>query len=166
MKNHNSIISFLMLFVFFISSVSAQTMHIKQKGGGNISYDVNTLSSMTFSTGNMNIVKADKSIDVYALASLQFVNFADFNTAIQTINANKNGLSVFPNPVMDILNIKNIPSDGSMVVITSIEGKLILSKKLNTLQNTGIDVSQLPQGFYLCKLYNGANMFTTKFLKQ
>ena len=166
MKNHYSIISLTILFVFFISSLSAQTMYINKKGGENKSYDVNNVSKMTFSTGNMNIVKTDKSIDIYALSSLQFVNFGDFNTAVQAINGFNNKLIVFPNPVNDMLNIKNISSNGSTLVITSLEGKQILTKNLNAIGNANVDVSQLPQGFYLCKLYDGTNVLTTKFLKQ
>ena len=165
MKRYYSIISLAMLSIFLISSVSAQTMYIKQKGGENISYDVNIVSKMTFSTGNMNVVKADKSTDIYALTSLQFVNFGELNTAVQTINSFNSELIVFPNPVIDRLNIKNISTNGSTLTITSLVGKQILTKKLNTIGNASIDVSQLPQGFYVCKLFDGTSVLTTKFTK-
>jgi len=152
--------------VFFVSSVSTQTMFIRQKGGVQVSYDVNNINKMNFSTGNLNIVKADKSIDVYALTNLQYVNFGEFQTAINPIHSFKQELCVFPNPVIDILTIKNISSDCSTIAITSVEGKQMLLKQINSFGNAGIDVSRLPQGFYLCKLYNGTDVLTTKFLKQ
>jgi hypothetical protein len=166
MKNQYSIISLAIQLALFISSVSAQTMYIKQKGGEKLSYDINNVGKMTFSAGNLNVVKVDASNDAYALANLQFVSFGDFQTAIQPVHSFRNELSIFPNPVNYILNIKNLPSEASTIVITSLEGKLMLSKKLNPLENAGVDVSQLSTGFYICKLYNGTNVLTTKFLKQ
>jgi len=165
MKNYNAIHSILLIFVFFISSASAQTMYIRQKGGASVSYDVNNINLMKFTSGNLNVVKTDKSTDVYALTSLQYVNFGEFETAIRPVSASNNSLSVYPNPVKDALTISNSDLEGSMIVITSIEGKQMLTKQLNSVRNTTIDVSELSRGFYVCKLYKGKNVLSTKFLK-
>lgn len=167
MKNYNAIYSFLLLSVFFITTVSAQTMYIRQKNGANVSYDVNTVSKMTFSTGNMNVVKADNGIDVYALTNIQHVKFGEILlSAIHNVNSSNNELTVFPNPVIDWLNIKNPITESATVLILSLEGKLMLSKQLSISENAGIDVSCLAQGFYLCKLYDGTKVQTTKFIKK
>jgi poly(beta-D-mannuronate) lyase len=166
MKNSNAIHSILLIFVFFISSLSAQTMYISQKSGTSVSYDVNTVNKMTFSNGNMNVIKVDNASDMYALSTIQHVRFGEIPSALRNITVSNKELSVFPNPVKDILNIKNIPSENSTIVITSIEGKQMMTKQLNSSEHVGIDVSRLPNGFYLCKLYNGTNILSTKFLKQ
>jgi hypothetical protein len=167
MKNYKAIYSFLLLSVFFVTTVSAQTMYIRQNDGANVSYDVNTVSKMTFSTGNMNVVKADNGIDVYALTNIQHVKFGEILlSAIHNVNSSNNELSVFPNPVIDWLNIKNPLSESATIVIFSLEGKQLMSKQLSAFENSNIDVSSLSKGFYLCKLYGGTKVQTTKFIKK
>lgn len=166
MKIHNSIGVVFLMLVFSFTTMSAQTMYVNQKGGIKVSFDVNSVNLMKFSSGNLNVVKLDKSVYVYALTSLQHVNFGDFDTAIPEVSSYTNELSVFPNPVVDILNIKNTPSEGSTLIISSLEGKQMLTMRLDAIGNSSINVSQFPQGFYLCKLFNGTKVLTTKFLKQ
>jgi hypothetical protein len=152
--------------VFFISSLSAQTMYISQKRGTSVSYDVNTVNKMTFSNGNMNVIKVDNASDMYALSTIQQVRFAEIPSALRNITVSNKELSVFPNPVIDILNIKNPLSESATIVIFSLEGKQLMSKQLSTFENSNIDVSSLSKGFYLCKLYGGTKVQTTKIVKQ
>jgi hypothetical protein len=71
-------------------------------------------------------------------------------------------LKIFPNPTADMIHIKckNITST---LQIVDINGELIITKKINTLDenNIEIDVTSLSSGIYFVYL-NGA---TTKFIK-
>jgi hypothetical protein len=71
--------------------------------------------------------------------------------------------NVFPNPVKDILTIRN-PSGVSFerVIITDLSGKKIREQTGN---QTLIDVSQLPPGMYLLQIASEGEKSVTKFIK-
>ncbi len=74
------------------------------------------------------------------------------------------GLTVYPIPAKDILTISN----GTNVRLTraevfNIQGKLINSKELNSSSNNNtLDVSNIPTGLYLLKIYSENNYITKR----
>ena len=72
---------------------------------------------------------------------------------------NSAALSVYPNPVHDLLTIQGI--DIQSVNIYSIDGQLLIS----TWENA-INVSDLPSGMYLVRVVSDDRWVVTKFLKQ
>jgi hypothetical protein len=65
----------------------------------------------------------------------------------------------------------NISSSNAMqlvenIQILSLEGRLLMQQKPTNTTDTQIDISALPQGMYLCKITNGNQQQTLKFLKQ
>jgi hypothetical protein len=94
---------------------------------------------------------------------------SDF-TAINVVSDDKIQLKVYPNPVHSELNvqIENARTINMIVSIYSLNGKLMLTEKLNSNRNL-IRVSSLPQGFYVLRLADQENAKTTKvvrFIKQ
>jgi len=75
---------------------------------------------------------------------------------------NANGVSLYPNPVKDILNIDLLDNTSiSSVKIYDLQGKLLLEKASND-----IDVSSLSAGLYLIKIATEKGEFTKKFIKE
>lgn len=73
-------------------------------------------------------------------------------------------LSIYPNPVEDILNISApVSLDGKIATVFDINGKKVLNSKLQT--NT-LDVSKLQTGFYILRLESGGRIINRKFIKQ
>ena len=87
-------------------------------------------------------------------------------SAFSGISDNKNTLtfSAFPNPVKDILTIRN--SSGialQRVIITDLTGEKVGEQNNNLTQ---VDVSKLPQGMYLLQIASEGKKSFSKFIKQ
>ncbi|WP_310560336.1 T9SS type A sorting domain-containing protein [Flavobacterium sp.] len=75
------------------------------------------------------------------------------------------GLSVYPNPVSDVLKIANADSlDSASFSIVDILGKTIVKPK--TLNNDAIDVSNLSSGFYILSVSSEGEAKQFKFQKK
>ena len=62
-------------------------------------------------------------------------------------NTSSQGVSIYPNPIRNELNIKGIP-EGQQLSIFDVQGRLILQ---NTFNGKSIKTEQLPAGFYVLK---------------
>ena len=77
-------------------------------------------------------------------------------------NLLKSSMVQYPNPAIDLLNIINIRK-GKKLEIYSLNGKKILSKKINENEDRiSIDISDLNSGIYLYKIGNETNKFIKK----
>ncbi|WP_282079954.1 DUF7594 domain-containing protein [Aquimarina algiphila] len=77
----------------------------------------------------------------------------------------KNGISVFPNPVIDIVNISGV-SNGSKITIFNSIGLLQKEIQLKEGQNS-ININDLPSGYYILNVMNANKVISrTKVLKQ
>jgi uncharacterized protein (TIGR02145 family) len=70
---------------------------------------------------------------------------------------------VFPNPANDELFIANNDFSNVLVSISDLQGRLILSKSINS---TSIDISNLSSGVYLVKISISGNVNTYKIVKR
>lgn len=77
-------------------------------------------------------------------------------------------ISVYPNPVMDYLQVNYIPNeDVKTLQIFDINSKIVLERKLPPFsQLTRIDVNKFIIGIYLCKLTYLDKVLTCKFVKE
>lgn len=71
-----------------------------------------------------------------------------------------NGLSIYPNPVKDILNIELADNDNFQVKIYNIFGSVLLEK--SNFSGTQIDLSSLTNGVYIAEIVNASNQITRK----
>ena len=85
-------------------------------------------------------------------------------TTLSTEDVAADNFSIYPNPVKDILYIKNFKNPESAQII-DMSGKLV--KKYETeIKNGNIDVNTLPKGNYILKLRNTKkDIKTVKFQK-
>jgi len=74
----------------------------------------------------------------------------------------KQSVSIFPNPVSDILKIKSFGIAIQGVKIYDLNGHLIKEEKLNHNQ---IDVSQLPKGIYILSIETPVGILREKLVK-
>ena len=79
--------------------------------------------------------------------------------SVESIN-NELNITLYPNPLQDILNIANAES-GLLVTIYDALGKEVLSKQVTDI----MDVSSLKTGVYMVKLSDGNKMSTLKMIK-
>lgn len=88
------------------------------------------------------------------------------NTPTQDLDANKNGFSIYPNPVTnDVLNIKYQKSSASSYFyqIYNVVGGVVKTGKLDS---ESINISNLAPNTYIIRLFNNQEQFYHKFIIQ
>lgn len=83
--------------------------------------------------------------------------------SLGTSNVGKSMLSIYPNPVKDIINF-NTDQQIDNVEIYSLDGKKAFSQ--SKLKNNKVDVKQIVPGTYILKAKSNSNEITIKFIKQ
>jgi len=151
-----------------LQATQAQTaLFVKQKVGINTPFNLSTLKSLTFDGSNVTVNKKDASTSSFVRSNVQYMNFG-VNTDIDPINGEKkNKLTLYPNPVQDVLNIAytNENAQNIQIEIVGIDGKVALKTRLGNATSS-ISVATLPRGFYVCRIINGTKIQTGKFVKQ
>lgn len=85
-------------------------------------------------------------------------------TLLATQDLTRVDFRVYPNPVVDILNVKTAKNSQNMnYKITNVAGQTLQAGKLN---NGQINVSVLPKGVYVLTVNTDEKPFTVKFVKK
>ena len=142
---------------------------IQRIPSNNVNYSIPLNSPITTFTGNVTFVGDSASVfingfvdgDVYII----YVNpsnnsILSYNEQVET---NVKSFQAFPNPASESLNVSIFNNQESPFQIFNSLG--ILVKELSIRQATQINISDLPNGFYLIKLTNSDNQIQ-KFVKQ
>jgi hypothetical protein len=90
-------------------------------------------------------------------------------TGLSSINRMPEGISVYPNPADDVVNIavKELVNTNYNVTITDITGKVVFNNQLNDMLNNNaasINVSQFNKGMYFIYLSNDNGISTQKLI--
>ena len=88
---------------------------------------------------------------------VELYNYCDLGWPIE-LEENSNEISIYPNPVIDILNI----SKEIDIKIYDIIGNLIISEE----KTTQIDMTNLPSGVYNLNIIYNNNTINNKIIKQ
>ena len=152
----------------FCISINAQTMFVRPIAGSQTTYPVADVQKLTFDNGNMLVTNNTGASGSFALSGLRYVSFTDFNLGTTSPELATNKFYAYPNPASHILNISgsNSIQRVSQIEILSLEGRLLMQQKPANESTLQVDISALPQGMYLCKITNGNQQQTLKFLKQ
>ncbi len=78
----------------------------------------------------------------------------------------ENNISIWPQPVSDILNISltNKNTDPLIIDVLNMKGCLVISKKINCFNNIQIDVSSLETGLYILKVNDSEKTYVENFI--
>jgi len=142
-----------------------------ENGSTDTAYFLSDIKRMSFSSGNITLIKRGGDSDTYAITDVRNLNFTVVTSVVQEPLPMKTigTLHVFPNPVIDVLNIQ-LPStlkSPGVLEILSLEGKLVYSHAINSSDDVyQINISGLSKGLYICKINNGLAIETAKFVKQ
>ncbi|MEI8204330.1 MAG: T9SS type A sorting domain-containing protein [Bacteroidota bacterium] len=78
-----------------------------------------------------------------------------------------NDLKLYPNPVLDVLNISNnIEGVITDIIITSISGKILLEEKGFNSNKISLSTASLPSGVYFLEVNTKECVYRSKFIKQ
>jgi hypothetical protein len=87
------------------------------------------------------------------------------NSQVTGIDEINSSMFIFPNPCKDFLSVKLTSSyTNGKVSIHNLNGYKLIEKQLES-SNVRIDLSQLRNGTYLVKLYDGKNYSYHKIIK-
>lgn len=144
-------------------------LYVKDKSGTKISFPLKDIAKLTFNSGNLNVNIKDGTTGIFALDNIQNLNFYIF-TDIANLTNLESGMSLYPNPVKDIVCIQyNIPTTEKIKLqIIDILGKIVYQQNLSNqpgTNNVTLTVTKFKQGLYLCRIQAGMKTIQSKFLK-
>jgi PKD repeat protein len=87
-----------------------------------------------------------------------------YNGVVGLEENNETGISIYPNPARDILNIHLEENNvDALIVIYDAQGKKIVSKRIHR-ENTAIDLEDLDPGIYIIRLEYDQKLLTRKLV--
>jgi len=170
MKRKNVTWMLFLLIAFGISEVPAQTaMNVLAKSGTLTSFELRSINTLIFTSGIMSVNKTDGSILDFAMADVRNLNFETI-TSVDNTFAKGGNMLLYPNPVMDHLQIRyeSVFEENVSVTIINVQGAVVLQQKTKNQRGTNnidLPIRTLPKGMYLFRLQQGNNIEMTKFIK-
>ncbi len=171
MKKKELTILAMGLLLSGVGVVQAQTtLQVQPKSGTLTAYTLSTVRKLTFPvSGSLSVSRVNGVSDSYVLSDLRYLKYADLGTGIQPGAVSKNGLRIYPNPVVDVLSVDWTATEGkpTTIELLSVDGKLHYVAEIPSPTSTKqIQVSHLQKGLYLCRVCDGISVITTKFFKK
>jgi hypothetical protein len=162
---------FIVFFAIGLTGIRAQSsLNIKVKTGAQSSFFLSDIKTLTFTSGTMSINKRDGNRNDFALANVSNLNFAGI-TYIDEIPTDDNiAMMLYPNPVRNFLQVKyeSKAEENGYVQIFNISGKVVYQQLIKSQTGTNyIDIytESFQNGIYMCRVQNGNNTETAKFIK-
>jgi len=165
------LIAFLLLCLGLAGAQAQSTLYVKEKPGNQTAFALSDVRKLTFPTGSVIVNKNDGNTNTYSLSNIRYLNFINLLSGIlQIANQESDNMILFPNPVIDELKLsfQSAGTGNLQVDIMDVQGKVLHQQTINSLNGANlyiINIAQLPQGLYLCRLQNGNKLETIKFLK-
>lgn len=79
--------------------------------------------------------------------------FKSRKTPITTVSENEeNGLSIYPNPANDLVNLSGIPAEANAVNIFDISGRMVKTERLFGQRQLSVDMRNLHTGTYILQI--------------
>ncbi|WP_430814045.1 T9SS type A sorting domain-containing protein [Carboxylicivirga sp. RSCT41] len=154
---------------FGLLSLNAQNiLNVKESSGGFSFFYTNDIRKLTFSGGNLHVNEMDGSSNSYDISGLKRLDFNGISTKIEIPLERKQPeekLQLYPNPVNDVFYIKSeIALECVLKVeIFDLQGRVLKKEILTSFKS--INVSDLRNGMYLCRIYTYDKIENIKFLK-
>lgn len=89
-----------------------------------------------------------------------------FDSSLSTDDFQLTGVGVYPNPAADVLNIESVNTAIDSYEIFDIQGRKVISQKVNGVNNTVVSLQSLNSGVYFVKIHSQGGTYTQKFLKK
>lgn len=93
------------------------------------------------------------------------INSYKFNNAVTSIETFDNSVTLYPNPVSDILSISSIENILNLEIL-SFSGSIIKSIQVENEKSSAILLDGLNSGFYICKVTTLSGSHFIKFVKK
>jgi hypothetical protein len=157
------IITLAISFFLSYSIAEEQKLVVKLKNGTENEQPLSNVQKITFNAGSMTIALKNGQTGPVSLSDIQKILFSQTGTGIEDNIANNdvvNLLSVYPNPVQDVLFVEGV-EENTVIRVFNIKGALfqtVIAKE----QVIQLNVSALQQGMYILQAGNQAIKFIKK----
>ena len=164
-------LSAVFLFFLGLTSLKAQnSLYVKETSNTQTIYGLSNVEKLTFNAGDMTVHENSGNTDIYSLSGIRYLSFSDFGTKISKNTKKLSHVLLFPNPVKDELSvIIELSGTGNLKVdIINIQGKIVNQRvfnKTNGKIHETIDITEISDGLYLCRLQYGNQYENIKFIK-
>jgi len=168
--------SFLFFLLFGIISISsrAQSIFFNYNDGSHAAYNLEDVRKITFAADLMNLHLWDGSVYGWNVSTIGYYQYNETSLNVQEWlnNANAWEVTIFPNPTSEILDVRfNLPKmDEISIELYDTQGKLILVKKIGKMlpgeHVEMLNLYNLPQGAYYCRINGLQNAISKKVVKQ
>jgi hypothetical protein len=152
--------SLIFILLVAIVGLQAQNLILKTKGGTEQIKPLGSLKKITFSNNNLLVNYLSGPAETYSLSTISKLYFKSTVTGTSSIALNSEAriLSIYPNPVNNVIYIQNAPEEISTVLIYRLDGVKVLQAQISE-GNSCIQAGTLAKGLYLLKLNNQAIKF-------
>ena len=147
---------FIISFISLATAATAQHIVVKTVESEDKVFTLEHLKQITFDGTTVNIEQTDGTKSSASMGDIERIYFSDLSS-IADINSQDDKLVDYISS--DEISINS--EAGSMVVIYSLTGTQLLTRRINALGEK-ISIASLPQGIYIVK----ANERTTKIVKR
>jgi hypothetical protein len=144
--------------IISLSMVRAQSLVITTSDGNEVSQSFDNLLSLSFPASYLLVKQTDGASNQIQSTDIRKIWFKDIPVKTDEKSKSTEAISVFPNPVNDILQVKNLNETNGVLKIYRIDGSLYYSKA-TTESESSIDVSNWRGGLYILKYNSRAVKF-------
>ena len=167
-------ITLLAIALLFTVGLRAQSIHFNYTDGTNAAYNLEDVRKITFDADVMNLHLWDGTVYALNVSTIGYYEYDESSLNVQEWlnNANELDVAIFPNPTCTNLNVLyNLPKEDEIsIALYDLQGKLILEKnmgnKISGEHQETLDLQDLPQGTYVCRITGKQNSITKQVIKQ
>lgn len=169
-KHYTSLlISILTILANLSAQSTSNTLYVKETYGQS-SWAINNIRKITFPSGQLQINNYDGSMASFPFDIFHFFAFKNYSLGIPQTAIEQNTMLLFPNPVNDQFQISYQSDQGDVlqIKIIDMQGKEVLQQTINSLCGRNIftiNVRELTQGLYVCRVQSGSRFENVKFIK-
>lgn len=127
---------------------------------GYVSFKIKTKSTLTVGDSFSNMAKIYFDYN-HPIITNTYTTSVQNVLAISEVTSNKNDMSIYPNPVKDILNIQS-KDEVTKAEIYDAAGRII---NTTGVTNNAVDVSELSNGNYIIRIFTKNKSLMLKFIK-
>jgi len=164
----------LLLFIGIVGIGNAQSIHFNYTDGTNEAYNLEDLRKITFDADVMNLHMLDGSLYAWNVSTIGHYQYDESSINVQEWlnDANSWEVAVYPNPTSTTLNIRfNMPKEDEVSIgLYDMQGKQVLLKALGSKSfgshQEMLDLIDMPNGTYVCRISGKYNSITKQVIKQ
>ncbi|MGY0392775.1 endonuclease [Bizionia sp. KMM 8389] len=151
----------------FSGSAGSLNVFVNNASIGTIPYDVDPITTTIPNInleGNVVVVISEEDPTSGARVALDNLSWTCY-TNLSTDEFNLSEVTIYPNPVKNVLNINFPNANETRISIYNVLGKKVISKEFSKSTGT-INTEKLSNGIYIIRIQQGPNTLSKKLIKR